>query len=346
MLRAQAYGPRFVFNLTAACPLLVGLASLMLQEERASNAWIGMDSPPAAVTSSSSTMESSLTAGTSSSSHSSSSSEAVPSSSKQVSSSSSSSSSTEPAPVVGVGSDMVAHAQTLMKAMSRAEVLAPLAFLVLLSATPSADSAMFYYMTEELEFSAAFLGQVREQQCWLLDCLLACKDVCRCQLKHQQLAVVRMCRQQEQCTPPHVRVSPDPTMSYSPGLQPHLWLSQASLIPHDHHMPYTHVQVQLAAAFASFAGVILYNSALKAVPVRQLMLWGTLLATAMQSSQLVLVSGLHRSFGLDDHMFVLGGSIVMDTIQNVGGCCESALSTAAPWWGRVQHTACWLSTWQ
>jgi hypothetical protein len=77
-------------------------------------------------------------------------------------------------------------------------------------------------------------------------------------------------------------------------------------------------QVQLAAAFASFAGVILYNSALKAVPVRQLMLWGTLLATAMQSSQLVLVSGLHRSFGLDDHMFVLGGSIVMDTIQNVG----------------------------
>jgi hypothetical protein len=66
---------------------------------------------------------------------------------------------------------MVAHAQTLMKSMSRAEVLAPLAFLVLLSATPSADSAMFYYMTEELDFSAAFLGQVRHKQmaafCWM-----------------------------------------------------------------------------------------------------------------------------------------------------------------------------------
>lgn len=43
------------------------------------------------------------------------------------------------------------------------------------------------------------------------------------------------------------------------------------------------------------------------------------LAPSPQSSQLVLVSGWHRSLGLDDHLFVLGGSVVMDTIQNVGG---------------------------
>lgn len=65
-------------------------------------------------------------------------------------------------------------------------------------------------------------------------------------------------------------------------------------------------QVQLAAALASFAGVMVYNSWLKQVPVRRLMLVGTLLAATLQSGQLVLVSGLHRQFGIDDHVFVSG----------------------------------------
>lgn len=152
------------------CPLLVGMASLMLQEERASHAWIGMDRPTAPQLTPTTHLDSHTS--TSSSNSTASSSEADRSSSGQVTSSSPSNSSSPSAapPVVGVGSDMVAHGQALMSAMSRAEVLAPLGFLVLLSATPSADSAMFYYMTEKLEFSAAFLGQVGEVQASAVGC--------------------------------------------------------------------------------------------------------------------------------------------------------------------------------
>lgn len=41
------------------------------------------------------------------------------------------------------------------------QVLGPLAFVLLLSATPTADSAMFYYQTNELGFTPQFLGQVQ-----------------------------------------------------------------------------------------------------------------------------------------------------------------------------------------
>ena len=89
------------------------------------------------------------------------------------------------------------------------------------------------------------------------------------------------------------------------------------------------MQVQLAAACASFVAVMLYNYTLRDVPIRQLMLWGTLIAAGLQSSQLILVTGAHHALGLDDHLFVLGGSVVMNTIQNVSGGIDNHISESS-----------------
>lgn len=42
------------------------------------------------------------------------------------------------------------------------------------------------------------------------------------------------------------------------------------------------------------------------------------LGTALNSSQLVLISGLHRQWGLSDQLFVLGDSMVL-TVRRRGG---------------------------
>lgn len=72
---------------------------------------------------------------------------------------------------------------------------------------------------------------------------------------------------------------------HQPRSVPHKPRMHAAHAPHAcccSFTPRPRAQVQLAAACASFAGVLLYNAALKTLPVRALMLWGTLLAAAMQ----------------------------------------------------------------
>ncbi|KAG2481954.1 hypothetical protein HYH03_019087 [Edaphochlamys debaryana] len=75
--------------------------------------------------------------------------------------------------------------------------------------------------------------------------------------------------------------------------------------------------VQLAIAVASLAGVWLYSAAFKAVPLRSFLLWGNLLGAGLQCSDLLLVARINTAWGLDDHLFVLGGSVVTSVIANV-----------------------------
>lgn len=217
----QSYGPRFVFELTAMFPLLVGVAAVMVHEERAGQP-----------TTTSAAQHTAAAADSTRQPPAAASAAAPASSSGNAAAATATTAAPVPAGTNALQGMVSEHAEAVWSALRRPDMLAPLAFLLLLSATPSADPAMFYYQTEVLNFTPSFLGQV-----------------------------------------------------------------------------------QLAAACASFVGVLLYSSCLKGLPVRTLMLWGTLLGAGLQSSQLVLVTGVHRQLGLDDHLFVLGGSVVMDIIQ-------------------------------
>ncbi|PNH07798.1 Folate-biopterin transporter 1, chloroplastic [Tetrabaena socialis] len=75
--------------------------------------------------------------------------------------------------------------------------------------------------------------------------------------------------------------------------------------------------LQVAIAVASLGGVWVYNAAFKAVPLRSFLLYGNLLAVALQSFDLLLVARVNTWFGLDDHVFVLGGSVVTSVIENI-----------------------------
>mmetsp|Transcript_12368 Transcript_12368/g.30348 ORF Transcript_12368/g.30348 Transcript_12368/m.30348 type:complete len:772 (-) Transcript_12368:1065-3380(-) len=216
----QDYGPRRVFELTAVFPLLVGAASLMVHEDRVQPGHHAATTTTLAATVASVSAASSPVQADASSTHTTAAAAALPAAGGTG--------------LSALQATVSAHSSIMWSAVQRPDVLAPLAFLLLLSATPSADPAMFFYQTNVLGFTPSFLGQV-----------------------------------------------------------------------------------QLAAACASFTGVVLYSQFLKDVPVRSLMLWGTVLAALLQSSQLVLVTGLHRQLGLDDHLFVLGGSVFMDIVTNV-----------------------------
>ena len=65
------------------------------------------------------------------------------------------------------------------------------------------------------------------------------------------------------------------------------------------------------------AGVGLYYKYLKSVPLHSLLLYGNLLGAALQCSNILLASHFNRTLGLDDHLFVLGGSVVTGVITNV-----------------------------
>lgn len=56
---------------------------------------------------------------------------------------------------------LVKQMSALWLAFSRRDILLPTIFVFLWQATPSAETAMFYFQTNELHFSAEFLGRVR-----------------------------------------------------------------------------------------------------------------------------------------------------------------------------------------
>jgi folate/biopterin transporter len=75
--------------------------------------------------------------------------------------------------------------------------------------------------------------------------------------------------------------------------------------------------VALVAAVAKLCGVTLYNSVLKDKPLDKVFLWGSLLATLLGLTQLLLVTGANRALGIDDHLFVLGDSALLAAVGEV-----------------------------
>jgi len=75
--------------------------------------------------------------------------------------------------------------------------------------------------------------------------------------------------------------------------------------------------VALVAAVAKLCGVTLYNTILKDKPLDKVFLWGSLLATLLGLTQLLLVTGANRTLGIDDHLFVLGDSALLAAVGEV-----------------------------
>ena len=68
---------------------------------------------------------------------------------------------------------------------------------------------------------------------------------------------------------------------------------------------------------ASLAGVGLYNFCLKETPLRKMFLWTGLAGTALGMTQLVLITGLNRRWGLSDELFALGDSALLTVLGQV-----------------------------
>uniref|UniRef100_A0A0D9WW16 Major facilitator superfamily (MFS) profile domain-containing protein n=1 Tax=Leersia perrieri TaxID=77586 RepID=A0A0D9WW16_9ORYZ len=74
-------------------------------------------------------------------------------------------------------------------------------------------------------------------------------------------------------------------------------------------------RVKLVTSIASLLGVGLYNYFLKAVPLRKIFLVTTIIGSALGMTQVLLVSGLNRQFGISDEWFSVGDSLIITVLS-------------------------------
>ncbi|XP_050219817.1 folate-biopterin transporter 1, chloroplastic [Mercurialis annua] len=73
-------------------------------------------------------------------------------------------------------------------------------------------------------------------------------------------------------------------------------------------------RVKLVTSVASLAGVGLYNGFLKKVPLRKIFVFTTITGTALGMTQVFLVTGLNRKFGISDEWFAIGDSLILTVL--------------------------------
>ncbi|OAY27960.1 folate-biopterin transporter 1, chloroplastic isoform X1 [Manihot esculenta] len=73
-------------------------------------------------------------------------------------------------------------------------------------------------------------------------------------------------------------------------------------------------RVKLVTSIASLVGVGLYNSFLKNVPLRKIFVFTTISGTALGMTQVFLVTGLNRKFGISDEWFAVGDSLILTVL--------------------------------
>ncbi|XP_048549730.1 folate-biopterin transporter 1, chloroplastic-like isoform X2 [Triticum urartu] len=73
-------------------------------------------------------------------------------------------------------------------------------------------------------------------------------------------------------------------------------------------------RVTLVTSVASLLGVGIYNSFLKAVPLRKIFLVTTILGSALGMTQVLLVTGLNRKLGISDEWFSIGDSLILTVL--------------------------------
>ncbi|KAE8650354.1 folate-biopterin transporter 1, chloroplastic isoform X1 [Cucumis sativus] len=73
-------------------------------------------------------------------------------------------------------------------------------------------------------------------------------------------------------------------------------------------------RVKLVTSIASLLGVGLYNGFLKKVPLRKIFLVTTIFGCALGMSQVLLVTGLNREWGISDEWFAIGDSLIITVL--------------------------------
>ena len=132
------------------------------------------------------------------------------------------------------GSVIWEQVKQLKGAIAQKSIWLPTAFVFLWQATPSADSAFFFFTTNELGFQPEFLGRVR-----------------------------------------------------------------------------------LVSSLAALFGIWLFQRFLKAVPMRVMFGWSTVISAALGMTTLLLVTHANRAIGIDDHWFSLGDSLVLTVMGQI-----------------------------
>lgn len=127
-----------------------------------------------------------------------------------------------------------AQLQKIRVAISQKTIWLPVLFVFLWQATPSSDSAFFFFTTNDLGFGPEFLGRVR-----------------------------------------------------------------------------------LVTSIASLIGVWVFQRFLKAVPLRQIFLWSTLISVVLGLTSLILVTHANRALGIADQWFSLGDSLILTVMGQI-----------------------------
>ncbi|TVU44611.1 hypothetical protein EJB05_04056, partial [Eragrostis curvula] len=73
-------------------------------------------------------------------------------------------------------------------------------------------------------------------------------------------------------------------------------------------------RVKLVTSVASLLGIGVYNTFLKAVPLRKIFLVTTILGSALGMTQVLLVTGLNRELGISDEWFAIGDSLIITVL--------------------------------
>ncbi|KAI5013630.1 hypothetical protein ZWY2020_037143 [Hordeum vulgare] len=73
-------------------------------------------------------------------------------------------------------------------------------------------------------------------------------------------------------------------------------------------------RVKLVTSIASLLGVGIYNHFLKAVHLRKIFLVTTIIGSALGMTQVLLVTGLNRQFGISDEWFSIGDSLIITVL--------------------------------
>ncbi|XP_023548042.1 folate-biopterin transporter 1, chloroplastic-like [Cucurbita pepo subsp. pepo] len=123
------------------------------------------------------------------------------------------------------------HIFNIWTAIRQPNIYLPTLFLFLWQATPQSDSAMFFFVTNKLGFTAEFLGRVK-----------------------------------------------------------------------------------LVTSVASLIGVGLYNGFLKNVALRKIFLIMSIVGSALGMTQVLLITGLNRKFGISDGWFTIGDSLIITVL--------------------------------
>ena len=76
-------------------------------------------------------------------------------------------------------------------------------------------------------------------------------------------------------------------------------------------------RVRLVTSLASLLGIWLFQRFFKAVAIRKIFLWSTLLSSALGLTTLLLVTHANRAIGIDDHWFSLGDSLVLTVMGQI-----------------------------